>query len=265
MKKTIIYILVITLTVALSACGKKGGISESQIKDAPQITDEDQEVKPIRDFSKENEKDVTSEDEPENTEDNSEGNNPEESDPGDMDYNPEEDPEIIDDSSDGDENKEPERRILTDDKGNALVEISIPSRFICTDDSDPAYLSYTDKDGCPLNISYVSELPYEYLLNTGREIELENDIVGYTEGDEDYSKTLLFLGTDTENNNYMIFSAIEYGDVPLTYRELYIGLDEENWVRIYSSDFQQNGIDNMEAIEEQYNLYFELFRNITFG
>ena len=93
MKKTIIYILVITLTVALSACGKKGGISESQIKDAPQITDEDQEVKPIRDFSKETEKDVTSEDEPENTEDNSEGNNPEESDPVDMDYNPEEDPE----------------------------------------------------------------------------------------------------------------------------------------------------------------------------
>ncbi|MCR5323086.1 MAG: hypothetical protein K6E85_07445 [Lachnospiraceae bacterium] len=170
------------------------------------------------------------------------------------------------DNDDSSSDTTPEIMILEDESGDPVTTITVPEGYSVNEDySSPDSLNFTSDDGGTLSIQYVSDLWCEELLEEGRQITIGNK-TAFTDSDgkeleEDIiSHTLIILGYDSDYENRMIYSVIEYGDVPTTYRLMYIQLGEDAWASVYSSTFQQDGIDNIDAINEQINLYLKLFR-----
>ena len=196
----------------------------------------------------------------------------EDEDPDDRDED-EEDDEDDEDPDDRDEDDPVEDaasyiKTLCDEDGNPWVDLNIPGYYTFDEESSPDDLLFTGENGGVLTIGSYNSFGYEDVLKDGREMQIGNytafsnwDGREYEYDDDEsfpVSHTVIFLGQDEDNGN-QVFSVVTYGDMPLTYRYMYVKLAEDRWVTIYSSDFQQSGVDNTEAIANQLELYNILF------
>lgn len=166
-------------------------------------------------------------------------------------------------------------RVLTDYDGNPVVEFKLPAGYTFTGDNATSYdlmFSNEENEDLYLEISFSDHMYYGDVLKTGRQIQF-GEYVAYTDSetlgtelegsDEDeeyeYSHTIILLGYDQNNGNRPVYSNIEYGDVPLTYRLLYVQLGENSFMWIRSRSFQQDGIFNVDAINAQIDFYNSMF------
>ena len=154
---------------------------------------------------------------------------------------------------------------LLDGSGKAVAEVKIPEGYSVDGGNTSAdELNITTDTGGFVNIRFTSWMSNEELLNEGQKIKIGTK-TAYTNSDgkeleeDKVSHTLIILGYDSTHDNRMIYSYIEYGDVPRTYRLMYIQLGENAWASVYSPSFQQDGIDNLDAIDEQLKIYLDMF------
>ncbi|MBO4415262.1 MAG: hypothetical protein J5824_04680, partial [Lachnospiraceae bacterium] len=154
---------------------------------------------------------------------------------------------------------------LLDDNGNSIAEVKIPEGYSLEGGNTSAdILKITNDAGTFVSIEFTPRMFHEELLNEGQKIKIGTK-TAYTNSDgkeleeDKVSHTLIILGYDSTHDNRMVYSYIEYGDVPRTYRLMYIQLGENAWASVYSPSFQQDGIDNLDAIDEQLKIYLDMF------
>jgi len=163
--------------------------------------------------------------------------------------------------------------LFKDNGGNVIAEFNLPDGYTYSDSSEPSTLLYNnDETGDLITFSFTTGLRFGELLETGRQVPF-GDLFVYTDSqtisfeagetedfeDVEYSHNIIPLGEDIYNNNRVVYSVIEYGDVPRTYREMYFELSEGCWMVVYSTSFQQDGIFNTDAVYEQIDLYNCMF------
>jgi len=169
-------------------------------------------------------------------------------------------------------------RVLTDYNGNPATEFKLPAGYTFTGDYakpyDLMFCNYENED-LYLEISFSDSMYYGDVLKTGRQFKF-GEMVVYTDSetlgtelegsndnedddDVEYSHTIILLGYDQNHNNRAVYSVVEYGDVPRTYRLLYVQLGANSWMCIRSQNFQQDGILNVDAINAQIDFYNSLF------
>ena len=169
-------------------------------------------------------------------------------------------------------------RVLTDYNGNPATEFKLPAGYTFTSDYakpyDLMFCNYENED-LYLEISFSDCMYYGDVLKTGRQFKF-GEMVVYTDSetlgtelegsndnedddDVEYSHTIILLGYDQNHNNRAVYSVVEYGDVPRTYRLLYVQLGANSWMCIRSQNFQQDGILNVDAINAQIDFYNSLF------
>ncbi|MCR4992339.1 MAG: DUF6273 domain-containing protein, partial [Lachnospiraceae bacterium] len=150
-------------------------------------------------------------------------------------------------------------RVVKDSYGNVAAAFYLPDGYVFENEySTPSDLYFhNDETEDDLMISLCDSLRFDDLLESGRQFVFNNTVVytdsetlGKEDSNEDnddsfeYSHTVIHLGYDQFNDNRKIYSVVEYGDVPLTYRLLYTELGEGKWLCIRSNLFQQDGILN---------------------
>ena len=154
---------------------------------------------------------------------------------------------------------------LLDNNGNVAMKVNVPEGFsIEEDNTSDETLYFTTDTGEILSVEYTTGLWHEELLTEGKKITI-GDMIAYTDSDGNeleegtVSHTVIVLGYDSDHDNRLVYSVVEYGDTPLTYRLMFIELGDDKWAAVYSGTFQQDGIDDLYAINEQMNIYFKMF------